>query len=51
MWDHNKNRQIVAAHSPDGIDWHIYDELPSVGATGHTAGPGARGQGRAGARA
>ena len=34
MWDHNKNRQIVAAHSPDGIDWHIYDELPSVGATG-----------------
>ena len=34
MWDHNKNRQIVAAHSPDGIDWRVYDELPSVGSAG-----------------
>lgn len=34
MWDDNKNRQIVAAHSPDGLNWSIYDELPCVGAAG-----------------
>jgi len=34
MWDHNKNRQIVTASSPDGIDWKIYDTLPQVGFSG-----------------
>ncbi|MBS12058.1 MAG: hypothetical protein CME19_10715 [Gemmatimonadetes bacterium] len=34
MWDGNKNRQIVAAHSPDGIRWEAYDDLPCVGSDG-----------------
>lgn len=34
MWDHNRNRQIVAAHSSDGIEWQLYDELPIVGSSG-----------------
>ena len=34
MWDNNKNRQIVAAHSPDGIDWSVYEDLPCVGSAG-----------------
>jgi hypothetical protein len=34
MWDHNRNRQIVAAHSADGIQWHLYDDLPSIGSSG-----------------
>lgn len=34
MWDHNKNRQIVAAHSGDGVEWQLYDDLPQVGRDG-----------------
>jgi len=34
MWDHNRNRQIVAAHSSDGIEWQLYDDLPIVGSSG-----------------
>ena len=34
MWDGNSKRQIVAAHSADGISWNLYDELPCVGSAG-----------------
>ena len=34
MWNQNSNRQIVAAYSPDGIQWQIYDDLPCVGNAG-----------------
>ena len=34
MWDQNKNRKIVTAYSPDGINWNINDDVLRIGLAG-----------------
>ena len=34
MWDENKNRRIVSAYSPDGINWQINDDVLRIGRAG-----------------